>query len=86
MHQHNPENKEMIPSSFFCVLTIIEHHEQELYAFPKVRVISSLGRPETQLRLLQYRRSAEPLLGSNIICQKTITAVNGEELQKTVNI
>ena len=77
---------EAYPTFFIYVRTTFEHQVQDLYAFTKFKVSPSLRKPETPFRHQHGHQRADALIGSTIIIQKPITAVYGEEHQKTVNI
>ena len=64
----------------------IEHQIQDLYASLKVPFFSSLRRTETHFRHQRSHKRAEAILGFISNFQRTTTAVNRVEHQKTVNI
>ena len=56
-----------------------------MYASQKVKVFSSLSRPETHFRHAQRHHRAGALTGSINIIENTIITVYEVESQKTVN-
>ena len=76
----------MYPISFIYVWTTFEHQVQNLYASQKGQILSSLYRWETRFRHQQGHQRAVANSGSIENIQKTTTAMNSVERQKTVNI
>ena len=80
------KKREEYPISFIYVLTTIQHQIQDLYASQKVPFFSSLPTLQTHFRPKRGHQRAGATLGSFSYIQKTATAVNIVEHQKTVDI
>ena len=69
-----------------CLSNIFQHQVQDLYTSRKLQVCSYLSRLKTRFHHQQIHQQANEIKGSFTFFQKTATAVNGVENQKTETI
>ena len=85
IHQNNEVREKFSPILFIRVGKIIQHQIKDMNASQNFESVSSLRRPETQIRHAQRHQRAGALTGSNIIIRNTKFTVYEVESQKTDN-